>query len=148
MKCPICRFSDTGVLESRVIDGGQKIRRRRVCHNCQHRFSTHEHVVRPRVTVVKRDQRREAFNSEKLRCGIERACHKRTVTSQQIDELIRRVEQKVWEQSAREVESAQLGRWVLAELKQLDSVAWIRFASVYLSFDDLEDFEALINQQI
>ena len=144
----MCQSVNTGVLESRVIDEGQKIRRRRVCHDCSHRFSTHEQVIKPRVSVIKRDQRREAYDSEKLRCGVERACHKRAVSPSQIDELIARVEQKVFEQASREVDSAQLGRWVLQELKQLDPVAWIRFASVYLSFDDLEDFEALINQQI
>ncbi|MFP4633537.1 MAG: transcriptional regulator NrdR [Candidatus Aenigmatarchaeota archaeon] len=138
MRCPTCS-SETKVIESREISDSTAVRRRRECKQCKHRFTTYE---RPelRVSVVKRDGSREEFQEEKVKEGIMRACEKRPVSDEEIEELVREVVQKIRRKGVNEVQSEDIGRLVMKGLKELDKVAYIRFASVYKSFD-LESLE-------
>ncbi len=138
MKCPTCS-SETRVLESRDISDSTAIRRRRECKDCEHRFTTYE---RPElsVRVVKKDGTREEFDQDKLKKGIMKSCEKRPVSNEDVEELIRNVVKKIRRKGINEIDSTEIGSLVMEELKDLDKVAYIRFASVYKSFD-LESLE-------
>lgn len=145
MHCPICHYADTKVIDSRLTDGN-KIRRRRECLHCGERFTTFEVAEILIPTIVKQNGDRETYNSEKLRLGITRACEKRPVSAEKINALISQIETSIRHSNEREVTSKQLGQWVMEGLKSLDHVAYIRFASVYLSFEDITAFQKTIDE--
>ena len=144
MKCIYCGCEESRVIDSRSTEDGASIRRRRECENCGRRFTTYEKVDTIPLMVVKKDRRREPFDSEKLRQGILRACEKRPISMEAINELTRGVEMKAYA-SEQEITSAQLGEMVMEELKVLDEVAYIRFASVYRQFKDIQTFRDELN---
>ncbi|QNN55875.1 transcriptional repressor NrdR [Diaphorobacter ruginosibacter] len=146
MKCPFCGHPETQVAETRVSEDGDFIRRRRRCGACDKRFTTYE---RPEVNfpaIVKKDGRRVEFDHQKLHGSFKLALRKRPVSVEQIDAAIERIEEKLLNLGQREVLSARLGELVMRELKKLDKVAYIRFASVYRSFEDIDDFRALVDE--
>ncbi|MBI1858129.1 MAG: transcriptional repressor NrdR [Candidatus Melainabacteria bacterium] len=142
MLCPFCNLQNSRVLESRTTEEETSIRRRRECENssCGKRFTTYERVEVMPVLVVKRSGEREPYLREKLRQGLVRACEKTAITAEQIDDLIEDIESELIKQSKREVNSVSLGDLVLTRLKDLDQVAYVRFASVYRQFKDVNDF--------
>lgn len=140
MKCPFCNFADTKVIDSRAQDDNSVIRRRRVCEKCGKRFTTYERVDMIPITVIKRDGTREIFDKAKLQNGIMKSCNKRPVTAQQILKLVDDIENTLAGSGEREVESKQLGNMVIERLKDLDEVAYVRFASVYRQFKDINSF--------
>ncbi len=140
MKCPYCAFSESKVIDSRPTEDDEKIRRRRECLSCGKRFTTYEIVETTPLMVVKKDKSRQIFDREKLMRGLIRACDKRPVTSEMLDGIVDRIEQNYINRMVREVSSEELGELVLLELKKLDKVAYIRFASVYRDFSDVETF--------
>ena len=144
MKCIYCGCEESRVIDSRSTEDGASIRRRRECENCGRRFTTYEKVDTIPLMVVKKDHRREPFDSEKLRQGILRACEKRPISMEAINELTRGVEMKAYALD-QEITSAQLGEMVMEELKELDEVAYIRFASVYRQFKDIQTFRDELN---
>lgn len=146
MKCPFCGDSNTQVLESRVVDDGNSIRRRRACCHCEKRFTTYEKVKGSVLWVIKKDKRREPFDRDKLRKGILRAIEKRPVSLSAVDDIIEKVEMECLRREKEEVSSRFIGNSVSRKLKKIDKVAWIRFASVYLEFEDIKDFEKVIKQ--
>jgi transcriptional repressor NrdR len=146
MKCPFCASADTQVIDSRVSEVGDSIRRRRRCLACQKRFTTYENVELRLPQIVKSDGSRADFDEAKLRVGFQRALHKRPVPTEYVDAAIKRIVQHVLSLGEREVPSRQLGERVMDELKKLDKVAYIRFASVYRSFQDISDFEDAIKE--
>ena len=139
MKCIYCGCEESRVVDSRSTDDGASIRRRRECEQCGRRFTTYEKIDMVPLMVVKKDQRREPFDSEKLRQGILKACEKRPVSVSDIDELTRNIEMKAYA-SEQEITSAQIGEMVMEGLKELDEVSYVRFASVYRQFTDLQNF--------
>jgi transcriptional repressor NrdR len=144
MKCPFCANKSTQVLESRVVNDGGVLRRRRECSKCHKRFTTYEKVKGTALWVVKKDGRRESFEREKVRKGILRAVEKRPISIDLVDDIIERVEREMLRREKEEVSAKAIGRSVLRKLKKIDKVAWLRFASVYLEFEDLEDFAKAI----
>ena len=144
MKCPFCGAPDTYVVDSRVSESGESIRRRRRCLACEKRFTTYETVELRMPQIVKSDGRRAEFDREKLRTGFQRALHKRPVPTELVDQAIERIVQKLLSLGERELPSRRVGEMVMAELKKLDDVAYVRFASVYRSFQDVEDFREAI----
>ena len=146
MKCPFCGIDDTQVLESRAVDEGTSIRRRRECGNCTKRFTTYEKVRGSVLWVVKKDGRREPFDRDKVKRGVLRAIEKRPVSLDLVDDIIEKVEQEMLRKQKEEVSSRVIGNTVSRKLKKIDKVAWLRFSSVYLEFDDLEDFEKEIEK--
>ena len=140
MKCPFCNFADTKVIDSRAQDDNSVIRRRRVCEKCGKRFTTYERVDMIPITVIKRDGTREIFDKAKLQNGIMKSCNKRPVTAQKIQKLVDDIENTLAGSGEREVESKQLGNMVIERLKDLDEVAYVRFASVYRQFKDINSF--------
>ncbi len=146
MRCPFCTHSETGVVDSRVSDEGDFIRRRRQCAHCGKRFTTYE---RPDVSfpaIVKKDGRRVPYARPKLQGSLQLALRKRPVSTEQQDAAIERIEEKLLATGAREVASSRLGELVMRELKKLDKVAYVRFASVYRSFEDIDEFRALVDE--
>jgi transcriptional repressor NrdR len=146
MKCPFCAGSDTEVLESRTVDEGDAIRRRRECKKCHKRFTTLEKVRGIALWVIKKDGSREPFDREKVKRGILRAIEKRPVSLELIDDIINDVEREMLREEKEEIPSRVVGKAVLKRLKKIDKVAWLRFASVYLEFENLEDFEKAIEK--
>ncbi|MTI14478.1 transcriptional regulator NrdR [Sansalvadorimonas verongulae] len=146
MHCPFCNAEDTKVIDSRLVADGSQVRRRRECTTCTERFTTYEgaELVMPRL--IKRDGSREPFDEEKLRAGLQRALEKRPVSTEQIEEAINRIKQRLRATGEREVKSFTLGEEVMSALKDLDEVAYIRFASVYRQFQDLEQFREEIER--
>ena len=140
MKCQYCSCIDSKVIDSRPTDDGNSIRRRRECTNCGRRFTTYEKVELSPLFVVKRDGRRESFDSQKIKAGILHACDKLPVSMQQIDEIVTRVEQKAYASMDGEIQSEKIGDMVMAELKDLNDVAYVRFAAVYRKFTDVGTF--------
>lgn len=141
MKCPFCSSTDLQVLESRVIDDGHGMRRRRECGKCKKRFTTQELVRQSALWVIKKDGKRELFEKEKIKKGILRAIEKRPVSLDLVNEVLDQVEQEMLRAEKEEVQARAIGSAVLKRLKKIDKVAWLRFASVYMRFEDLEDFE-------
>jgi len=146
MKCPFCNALDTQVIDSRVSDDGDSIRRRRKCAACNKRFTTYETVELRMPQVVKQDGSRAEFDLDKLRTGFMRALHKRPVPTQLVDEAIATVTQDVLALGEREIRSRRIGEMVMRELRRLDQVAYIRFASVYRSFEGVDDFQDAIKE--
>lgn len=146
MKCPFCASDDNQVLESRVVDEGQAIRRRRECGKCSKRFTTYEKVRGQVLWVVKKDGKREPFDREKIKRGILRAIEKRPISLELVDEIVDQVEREMLRQEKEEIGSRTIGNAVLKKLKKIDRIAWLRFASVYLEFADLKDFEKAIEK--
>ncbi|GGY54651.1 transcriptional repressor NrdR [Bacterioplanes sanyensis] len=146
MHCPFCAHPETKVIDSRLVAAGGQIRRRRACNACGERFTTFEtaELVMPRI--VKTDGTREPFNEDKLRSGIQRALEKRPVSVEAIEAALSRIRHQLRSTGEREVHSRVVGEWVMIELRQLDQVAYVRFASVYRSFQDLEEFRAEIER--
>ena len=142
MKCPVCGFEDCKVLDSRPVNGGESIRRKRECIQCGKRFTTYETIEKPTVLVIKKDQSRELFDENKVRSGILAACHKRPVSAADIEAIVSRVSQAVYNSMQEEVTTRKIGEMIMEELRQLDEVAYIRFASVYRQFTDLSTFLA------
>jgi transcriptional repressor NrdR len=146
MKCPFCGNGETQVVETRVAEDGDLIRRRRQCASCEKRFTTYE---RPDVTfpaVVKKDGRRIDYDRAKLQASMNLALRKRPVSTEQIDAAVERIEEKLLNLGVREVPSARIGEAVMRELKKLDKVAYVRFASVYRSFEDIDEFKTLVDE--
>ncbi len=146
MKCPFCGHAETHVVETRVSEDGDFIRRRRHCAHCGKRFTTYE---RPDVSfpaIVKKDGRRTDYDRAKLRGSLMLALRKRPVSTEQVDAAIERIEEKLLASGARETPSARLGELVMRELKKLDKVAYVRFASVYRSFEEVDDLRALVDE--
>jgi transcriptional repressor NrdR len=146
MRCPFCTATNTQVLESRMVDEGRQLRRRRECLKCKKRFTTYEKVGGSALWVVKKDGRREPFDREKVKRGILRAVEKRPVSMDWINDLVDRVEREMLRKEKEEVSSKLIGKTILKRLKKIDKVAWLRFASVYLQFEDLEDFARAIKE--
>ena len=140
MRCPYCGHLEDRVVDSREAQEGQATRRRRECLGCERRFTTYERVEDVLPQVVKKDGRREAFDRRKIQEGLQRACQKRPVSREQIDELVSSVERRVQELGEREVQSHVLGEAVMELLRDLDQVAYVRFASVYRAFTDVGEF--------
>jgi len=146
MLCPFCSAPDTRVIDSRLADDGNQVRRRRECAECSERFTTYENAELNLPRIVKTDGSRESFNEDKLRSGFCKALEKRPVSMEQIDESVSRIKQKLLSAGERELAARQIGDWVMDELKTLDHVAYIRFASVYLSFEDVDAFREAIEK--
>ena len=144
MRCPFCGTDDTQVVDSRVNDEGNSIRRRRKCSQCDKRFTTYESVELTLPQVVKQNGKREDFSRNKLHLSLSRALHKRPVPVEYIEQAIERIIQKVLAYGEKEITARELGENVMHELKKMDKVAYIRFASVYRSFSDVEDFHDVI----
>lgn len=140
MKCPACGFLDDKVVDSRSVKDGAGVRRRRVCLNCQHRFSTYEGIIREELRVVKRNGICEDFDKDKLRRGIRNACYKRPIDSDHIDQIVEDVNSLIQKEFDKDVPSSEIGRIVMEALKKVDQVAYVRFASVYRKFKDVEEF--------
>ena len=140
MKCPYCKQNDSRVIDSRSADDGATIRRRRECTSCGRRFTTYEKIEQLPMMVVKRDGRRELFDVEKVKAGILRSCEKLPVSMQQIEDMSARVEQRVYSNRDQEITSSAIGDMVTEELRRVNEVAYVRFASVYLAFSDVADF--------
>ena len=140
MKCPFCGFTDSKVIDSRPAEDGTTIRRRRECLECQKRFTTYEIIERMPLVVIKRDASRESFDKVKIINGVIRACEKRPVTMTQIENLADDIELELRGRLESEVKSETIGEMVMARLKDLDEVAYVRFASVYRSFKDINTF--------
>ena len=146
MKCPFCNHSETGVIESRAMENGLVIRRRRTCKNCNKRFTTHERIELVPLVVIKKDEGREVFNREKIITGIIRACEKRPVSLTEINQIAEEIEEKLKQGSTSEIKSQVIGRLVMNRLKSVDEVAYVRFASVYRHFEDVGSFLEEINR--
>ena len=146
MRCPFCANSETSVLESRVAEDGQSLRRRRECEKCQKRFTTFERIEGPTIFVIKRDGSRQPFDREKIVRGTIKSLDKRPVSIDLINQLADEVEREVRRKEVSEIPSKTIGRIVLKRLKNIDKVAWMRFASVYLELTDLTEFEKLFEK--
>ena len=146
MKCPFCSYPDTQVAETRVAEDGQHVRRRRRCPACDKRFTTYERPELALPLVVKKDGRRIDYDAAKLRASFALALRKRPVSTQQIDAAIERIEEALLQLGLRAVASQRLGEMVMRELKKIDHVAYIRFASVYRSFQDIDEFKTLVDE--
>ena len=140
MKCPYCNHPDTRVIDSRPAEDGSAIRRRRSCDECGKRFTTYEKVETIPLIIIKKDNNREQYNRSKIERGIIRACYKRPVSAEAIQKAVERIEIKIFNLEAKEVSSTDVGEIVMDELKELDEVAYVRFASVYREFKDVNTF--------
>lgn len=140
MKCPYCNHENTRVIDSRPAEDNNSIRRRRTCDVCGKRFTTYEKIETIPLIVIKKDNNREAFERSKIEAGVLRACHKRPVSAKQISELIDQVETEVFMLEDKEIQSNLIGELVMDKLKELDAVAYVRFASVYREFKDINTF--------
>ncbi len=140
MKCPFCGNTENKVIDSRISKDGDAIRRRRECVSCGKRFTTYEFVEEVLPTVVKKDGRREPFDRTKIRSGIKKACEKRPISTDEIESIVDRIEQRCQEYPDKEIPASVVGEQVMKELQNLDGVAYVRFASVYREFRDVSDF--------
>lgn len=141
MKCPVCHYQDTKVVDSRVASDGSSIRRRRECLKCEFRFSTYEEIEILDLSVIKRDGRKEAYNKDKLVRGLRKALEKRPITEEKFKQMVNSIERDIQALRKNEITSNQLGQIVMKCLRKNDQVAYIRFASVYQSFKDLQTFQ-------
>ncbi len=146
MKCPFCGYAEDKVIDSRVTKGGEAIRRRRECLECGRRYTTYERIEEFYPRIIKRDGVREDYDRAKIDHGIKLACSKRPISTAQLDEVVRRVENRLIASGSREIESEQIGAWISDELRELDPVAYVRFASVYRGFDDIGAFLAELRE--
>jgi len=148
VKCPFCSHAESSVVDSRVSATGELIRRRRSCEACERRFTTYERVDEILPTIVKKDGRREKFDRQKLISGIRASCNKRPVSVAQIDAMADAIERDVQERGEKEVSSSLIGEKVMARLREADEVAYVRFASVYRSFRDIDEFMAELGKLV
>ena len=146
MKCPFCGFEESKVIDSRPTDEGQRIRRRRECLKCGKRFTTYEIIESLPIIVIKKDKSRETFNRDKLMTGLLRACEKRPVSIDTLDSMIDDIETNLQNSLDREVSSEKIGERVMEKLKKIDEVAYVRFASVYRQFKDINTFMKELNK--
>jgi transcriptional repressor NrdR len=146
MKCPYCGYADTKVIDSRLGKDGNNIRRRRECMECERRFTTYERVEEILPLVVKKDGRRQPFERLKVIAGIQRACEKRPVSIATIEKIVDELERQLQESGEREVESSRIGKAVMDALHDIDEVAYVRFASVYRQFKDINEFMAELTE--
>ncbi|MCQ4022617.1 MULTISPECIES: transcriptional regulator NrdR [unclassified Ruminococcus] len=146
MKCPYCGYEESKVIDSRPADDGERIRRRRECLGCNKRFTTHEVIETVPIIVVKRDKSRETFDRNKLTAGILRACEKRPVSLDSIEQIVTDIETKLQNSLDREVTSKAIGEYVMEHLKNVDEVSYVRFASVYRQFKDINTFMEELNK--
>jgi len=146
MRCPFCGNADTQVVETRVAEDGDFIRRRRQCADCEKRFTTYERPDVAFPAVVKKDGRRIDYERAKLLASMNLALRKRPVSTEQIDAAVERMEEKLLNLGVREIPSSRIGELVMRELKKLDKVAYVRFASVYRSFEDVDEFRAVVDE--
>jgi transcriptional repressor NrdR len=146
MKCPICYYQDTKVIDSRAATDGLSIRRRRECLKCGFRFSTYEEIEILDLMIVKRDGKKESYNREKLVKGLKRAFEKRSITEDRFKKLVHSIERDLQKFRKNEITSSQIGQIIMKYLKKVDQVAYIRFASVYESFKDAQDFKRELNK--
>ena len=140
MKCPFCSHENTRVIDSRPAEDNNSIRRRRVCDECGKRFTTYEKIETIPLIIIKKDNNREAYDRAKIEAGVLRACHKRPHSAQQITTLVDEVENEIFNREEREIPSGTIGELVMNKLKDLDAVAYVRFASVYREFKDVNTF--------
>lgn len=140
MKCPYCGMENTRVIDSRPSDDNSSIRRRRLCDSCDKRFTTYEKVETIPLMVVKKDDNREAYDRSKIEAGIVRSCHKRPVSINQINQIVDEVESQIFAMEEPEISTNQIGEMVMQKLKATDAVAYVRFASVYREFKDVNTF--------
>lgn len=148
MQCPYCKSTETEVAETRVAEDGTNIRRRRTCTSCEKRFTTYERIENVTLIVKKNDGRREQFSREKLRNGLIKACEKTAVSLSQINEIVDEIERELMTGDSVEIEGKKIGQMTAVSLKKVDKVAYIRFASVFKRFVDLEDFEKELKKLI
>lgn len=148
MRCPFCNFPETKVIDSRLVGEGEQVRRRRECLKCEERYTTYEtaELVMPRL--IKRDGRRSEFIESKLHAGLSKALEKRPVSVERIDQAVRHISHQLRACGEREVSTEQLGKWVMEQLLDMDEVAYVRFASVYYSFENLEAFKDEIKKLV
>ncbi|MDE7197836.1 MAG: transcriptional regulator NrdR [Lachnospiraceae bacterium] len=140
MKCPFCGHENTRVIDSRPAEDNSSIRRRRVCDECDKRFTTYEKVETIPLIVIKKDNNRETYDRSKIEAGVLRACHKRPISANQINKLVDEVETEVFNREEKEISSQVIGELVMNKLKDLEAVAYVRFASVYREFKDINTF--------
>jgi len=141
MKCPNCQQVETKVIESRDVANGESIRRRRECLSCLYRYTTYERLERPCITIIKKDGTRQLYDRSKLVSGLQKACEKTTITGAQFEELVARIEKTVYDAGELEMSSTRIGTIVMDALADENQIAYVRFASVYRSFSDIESFE-------
>ncbi|MQR01138.1 transcriptional regulator NrdR [Glaciimonas soli] len=146
MKCPFCQHEETQVLDTRDSEEGDAIRRRRRCTNCDKRFTTHERIELAMPIIVKKNGSRTEFDGDKLRASLMLALRKRPVSAESLDEALHRIKEKLLSSGEREIISGHVGELVMHELKRLDKIAYIRFASVYKSFEDVAEFQNMIEE--
>lgn len=140
MKCPFCGHENTRVIDSRPAEENNSIRRRRVCDECEKRFTTYEKIETIPLIIIKKDNNREAYDRSKIEKGVVRACHKRPISADQISQLVDEVETEIFNMEEREIPSSYIGELVMNKLKDLEAVAYVRFASVYREFKDINTF--------
>ena len=145
MKCPFCAFQEDRVLDSRSVRDGEAIKRRRECLKCGRRFTTYEEIEEVRISVVKKDQRREPFDRGKLLRGMLAACQKRPVSVETLESVADEIERSVYDSGRREIVSAEIGEMVMERLRRFDRVAFVRFASVYREFEDVTQFREIVD---
>ena len=148
MKCPYCRADNDRVIDSRAHEEGIAIRRRRLCQNCRRRYTTYERIEELAIKVIKKDGVRVPFEREKLKRGLERACWKRPVREEQLDEIVTAIENRICDSMEPEIESRQLGEMVMEQLRDVDQIAYVRFASVYREFSDAQEFVEELNEML
>ena len=140
MKCPFCKYKEDKVIDSRMSSDGGFIRRRRECLKCRRRFTTHEYIERESLFVIKKDGRREGFERKKILEGIIKACEKRPISLERMEEITDKIERRIHKNFEREVNSREIGEFIMEELARIDDVAYVRFASVYRQFKDVNQF--------
>jgi len=148
VRCPYCHFDNDRVLDTRPVDGGFTVRRRRMCTSCKRKFSTAETIEKLSVLIVKSDETREPMDRDKIRRGIARACSKRRIDQETIERVVQEIEADIYSSYGSELTSSQVGDIVMKHLVKLDEVAYIRFASVYNEFEDAQDFVRAISKMI
>lgn len=140
MKCPYCGEADSKVIDSRPAEDGSSIRRRRQCNGCKKRFTTYEKVETIPLIVIKKDNNREPYNRQKIESGVLRSCHKRPISANEIEKLVDEIETEIFNREDREISAQDIGEIVMNRLKDVDAVAYVRFASVYREFKDVNTF--------
>jgi len=148
MRCPFCGNEETRVSDKRELEEGAKTRRRRECLKCKKRFTTYEEAEKVDLSIIKRDERREPFNKQKLLSGFLKACEKRPISREAIEQAVNEIEQEILNLETKEVSTKTIGEMVINKLKNMDKVAYIRFASVYKQFADVEDFKKELDELI
>ena len=146
MRCPYCHHTETKVIDKRDLEGGAVTRRRRECEKCHKRFTTYEKTEDSNILVIKNDGRREMFDREKILKGIIKSCEKRPITREEIEKMVDKIEVDIRSSGEKEIKSSKIGRYVMTQLRKKDKVAYIRFASVYKRFEDIEEFKKALDR--